>query len=178
MRAKYQEENQKRREVSRGWAQYRRVEDLAKSDPRFAKLAADPFIDYPGMTHLGVKYPAARAGRPLRATPGPKTDEVGYTIVGGGYAGILAAGRLRMADIPASEIRVVEVGGDVGGTWYWNRYPGAMCDVESYVYMPFCEELNYVPVEKYCHQPEMMRHSQMIAEKYGLYEKIVLGTHV
>merc|ERR1719217_549656 len=76
------------------------------------------------------------------------------------------------------DVRVFEKGGDVGGTWYWNRYPGAMCDIEAYVYMPLCEELGYVPAEKYCHQPEMQVHNQMIAEKFGLYENALFGTAV
>jgi len=90
----------------------------------------------------------------------PLTDEVDVVIVGGGFGGLLAGARLRQAGI--EDLRVIEKGGDFGGTWYWNRYPGAMCDVESYVYLPLLEELGYVPKEKYTHAPEILAHSAAI----------------
>ena len=77
----------------------------------------------------------------------PLTDEVDVAIVGGGFSGLIAAGRLRQAGV--ENLRIIEGGADFGGTWYWNRYPGVRCDVESYIYMPFLEELGYVPTEKY-----------------------------
>jgi len=80
--------------------------------------------------------------------------------------------------VASKDIRLVDKAGDVGGTWYWNRYPGAMCDVEAYVYMPLCEELGYTPTEKYAHQPEIYAHSRLIAEKYGLYENSLFGAQV
>ena len=69
-------------------------------------------------------------------------------------------------------------GGDFGGTWYWNRYPGAMCDVESYIYMPLLEELGYVPSEKYVHAPEILAHSRAIGEHYDLYSDALFQTEV
>jgi cyclohexanone monooxygenase len=57
-----------------------------------------------------------------------------------------------MEGVPSSNIRLVDSASDVGGTWYWNRYPGAMCDIESYTYMPLLEDLGYIPSEKYAHQ--------------------------
>ena len=75
----------------------------------------------------------------------PLNDEVEVVIVGGGFGGLLAGARLREAGV--KDIRVIEKGGDFGGTWYWNRYPGAQCDVEAYVYLPLLEELNFVPTE-------------------------------
>ena len=69
-------------------------------------------------------------------------------IIGGGFGGLL--GRRRACARPgSSDIRIIEKGGDFGGTWYWNRYPGAQCDVESYIYLPLLEEIGYVPKEKY-----------------------------
>merc|ERR550514_673316 len=108
----------------------------------------------------------------------PLTDEVEYLIQGCGYGGLLAAARLREQGIEAKDIRMVDKGGEFGGTWYWNRYPGAMCDVEAYVYMPLCDEIGYTPTEKYAHQPEMMAHSKKAAEFYGLYENCLLSTEV
>jgi heterodisulfide reductase subunit A-like polyferredoxin len=64
----------------------------------------------------------------------PLSDAVDVVIVGGGFGGLLAAARLREAGV--KDIRIIEKGGDFGGTWYWNRYPGAQCDIESYIYLP------------------------------------------
>src|SRR5581483_3899140 len=96
----------------------------------------------------------------------PVTDEVEVAIIGGGFGGLLVGARLREAGV--RDIRLVEAAGDVGGTWYWNRYPGAMCDVESYVYLPLLEELGYIPRHKYSFAPEILEHSRNIARHYGL----------
>ena len=97
-------------------------------------------------------------------------------IIGGGFGGLLLGGRLREAGF--DDIRVIEKGGDFGGTWYWNRYPGAMCDVESYCYLPMLEELDYIPKHKYSFAPEIMAHTQNIAKHYGLYDNACLSTEV
>jgi cyclohexanone monooxygenase len=60
-------------------------------------------------------------------------------IIGGGFSGLLAGARLREQGV--EDFRIIEAGGDFGGTWYWNRYPGAQCDIESYCYLPLLEEL-------------------------------------
>jgi cation diffusion facilitator CzcD-associated flavoprotein CzcO len=73
---------------------------------------------------------------------------------------------------------IIEKGGDFGGTWYWNRYPGAQCDVESYVYLPLLEETSYVPTEKYVKAPEILRHCRRIGETFDLYERAALSTEV
>ena len=82
------------------------------------------------------------------------------------------------AEPACASIRVLEKGGDFGGTWYWNRYPGAMCDVESYIYLPLLEEIGYIPKEKYSHAPEILAHSRAIAERYDLYDNACLQTEV
>lgn len=74
-------------------------------------------------------------------------DDVDVVIVGGGIAGVLAGAHLRKAGV--ERIRILDQAGGIGGTWYWNRYPGVMCDVESYIYLPMLEELGYVPTERY-----------------------------
>jgi cation diffusion facilitator CzcD-associated flavoprotein CzcO len=106
----------------------------------------------------------------------PVTDHVEFAIIGGGFGGLLMGGRLREAGY--TDIRVVEKGGDFGGTWYWNRYPGAMCDVESYCYLPMLEELDYIPKHKYSQAPEILEHSKAIARHFDLYDKALLGTDV
>ncbi len=109
----------------------------------------------------------------------PLTDLVEVAIIGGGFGGLLAAARLREAGFDApGDLRLIEKGGDVGGTWYWNRYPGAACDVESYVYLPLLEELGAMPTEKYVHAPEILEHSRSIARHYGLYDDACLQTEV
>jgi cyclohexanone monooxygenase len=97
-------------------------------------------------------------------------------VIGGGFGGMLAAARLGEAGI--GNLRIVEKGGDFGGTWYWNRYPGAQCDIESYVYMPLLEEIGHVPSEKYAHGPEILAHSRAIGRHFGLYEKTLFQTEV
>lgn len=106
----------------------------------------------------------------------PLHDEVDCIVVGGGFGGLLTGARLTESGM--QRVRIIEKGGDFGGTWYWNRYPGAACDVESYVYLPLCEELNFVPKEKYTHAPEILAHSRAIGEKFNLYEYACFQTEV
>jgi cyclohexanone monooxygenase len=123
----------------------------------FSRFVEDPYVE-PGFTR------------------DPVTDAVEFTIVGGGFGGLLMAARLSEAGF--KDIRVVEAAGDFGGTWYWNRYPGAMCDVESYCYLPLLEELGYMPKHKYSFAPEILEHSRNIARHYGLYDKALLQTKI
>jgi cyclohexanone monooxygenase len=106
----------------------------------------------------------------------PCTDEVTVALVGGGFAGLVTAARLVGAGI--TDVRIVEKGGDFGGTWYWNRYPGAQCDIESYIYLPLLEETGYVPKEKYSHAPEIQEHCRRLANHFGLYDDALLSTEV
>ena len=106
----------------------------------------------------------------------PVDDNVDVLIVGGGFGGLMTAARMREAGVP--RIRIVEAGGDVGGTWYWNRYPGAACDVESYVYFPLLEETGYMPTERYSKAAEIREHSQRIARHFGLYDLALFSTQV
>ena len=106
----------------------------------------------------------------------PLADETEIIIIGGGFGGLIAGARLKEAGF--DDIRIIEKGGDFGGTWYWNRYPGAACDTEAYIYLPLCEELGYVPTQKYAQGPEIRQHSQRIAQRYRLYDKACLQTQV
>jgi len=123
----------------------------------FSRYVEDPYVE-PGF---------ARA---------PIIDEVEFAIIGGGFGGLLMGARLREAGF--DRIRVVESAGDFGGTWYWNRYPGAMCDVESYCYLPLLEELGYMPKHKYSFAPEILEHSRHIARHYRLYDDALMQTSV
>src|SRR3954454_4332013 len=109
-------------------------------------------------------------------TPGdPKTDHVTFAFIGGGFAGLATAARPSEAGIV---VRIVEEGGDFGGTRYWNRYPGAQCDTASLVYMPLLEETGHMPSEKYAHAPEILAHCQRIGKQFGLYDNALFHTEV
>jgi len=150
LRAKYREERDKRLRLD-GNEQYVEV------NGGFAHYVEDPYVE-PGFTRA------------------PLTVEVKVVIIGGGFGGLLAGARLREAGV--EDIRLIEKGGDFGGTWYWNRYPGAQCDVESYIYLPLLEELEYVPTEKYSRAPEILAHSRAIGRKYDLYRGALFQTEV
>lgn len=106
----------------------------------------------------------------------PLEDDVDIVIVGGGFGGLITGARFREEGF--EDIRIIENGSDFGGTWYWNRYPGAACDTEAYIYLPLLEELGYVPKEKYAHAPEILNHSRNIAKKFDLYRNACLQTQV
>ena len=93
----------------------------------------------------------------------PIDEDIDVAVVGGGFSGMLAAARLQERGI--KNFRIIEAGGDFGGTWYWNRYPGAQCDIDSYCYLPLLEELEVMPKEKYSFSPEIFEHSQRIGKE-------------
>jgi cation diffusion facilitator CzcD-associated flavoprotein CzcO len=106
----------------------------------------------------------------------PKTDHVTVAVIGGGFAGLCTAARLKEAGV--DDVRILEKGGDFGGTWYWNRYPGAQCDTASLVYMPLLEETGHMPSEKYAHAPEILEHCQRIGKHFSLYDGALFHTEV
>ena len=106
----------------------------------------------------------------------PLTDTVECLFIGGGFSALLTSARLR--EIGVESIRIVERGADVGGTWYWNRYPGIACDVPSYDYLPLLDEMDYVPKHRYARGEEIYQHCQAIAKKYELYKLAVFQTTV
>ena len=150
LRTKYREERDKRMR-SDGNQQYVEI----KGD--FSRYVDDPYVE-PGFTRA------------------PLTDEVEVLIIGGGFGGLMAGARLREAGVKS--IRIIDKGGDFGGTWYWNRYPGAQCDVEAYVYLPLLEETGYIPRERYSFAPEIVEHAQRIAKKYDLYRDACFQTQI
>jgi cation diffusion facilitator CzcD-associated flavoprotein CzcO len=106
----------------------------------------------------------------------PLHDEVTVAFIGGGFAGLVTGARLAQAGV--DDVRIIEKGGDFGGTWYWNRYPGAQCDTTSFVYMPLLEETGHMPTEKYAHAPEILHHCRRIGEHFDLYDNACLSTEV
>ena len=149
LREKYKEEREKRLRED-GNEQYIEV----KGD--FSRYVDDPYVE--------------------RIERDPVADDVEVVVIGGGFGGLLAGARLREAGV--EDIRIIEKAGDFGGTWYWNRYPGAQCDIESYIYLPLLEELNYVPKEKYSFAPEILEHSQNVGKHYNLYDNALFQTQV
>jgi cation diffusion facilitator CzcD-associated flavoprotein CzcO len=149
LRARYRAERDKRLRPE-GNEQY------LQPTGRFAHLLEDPYVT-----------PEPRA---------PRTDEVDVVCIGGGFAGLVTGARLREAGV--EDICIIEGGGDVGGTWYWNRYPGAMCDTAAMIYLPLLEETGYLPTQKYVAAPEIFAHARRIATHYGLYDGALLSTEV
>lgn len=106
----------------------------------------------------------------------PIDDEVDAIVVGAGFGGLMASATLR--DLGVKRIRLVDQAGDVGGTWYWNRYPGARCDIESYIYAPLLEETRYMPTEAFITAKELLDHARRIAHQYDLYADACFQTDV
>ena len=106
----------------------------------------------------------------------PLEIEIDVAVIGGGFSGLMAAARLKERGV--EDVRIIEAGGDFGGTWYWNRYPGAQCDIESYCYLPLLEETGYMPKEKYSFAPEIFEHTRRVGEYFDLYEHAIFGTRV
>ncbi|MCS5690024.1 MAG: NAD(P)/FAD-dependent oxidoreductase [Actinomycetota bacterium] len=106
----------------------------------------------------------------------PLTDQCEILVVGAGFAGLLLWYRLKEAGF--TDVRFCEKGGDVGGTWYWNRYPGIACDVESYSYLPLLDEMDYFPTMKFASGFEILEYCQTMATKFGFYDKCLFHTTV
>ena len=150
LRKKYREERDKRLRQD-GNEQYQEVSG------EFSYFVEDPYLDEE-ITREAIK------------------EDAEVVIIGGGFGGMLAGARLREAGI--DDFRIIEKGGDFGGTWYWNRYPGASCDIESYIYFPLLEETGFVPKQKYTNAPETLEYCKVISEKFKLYDKALLQTEV
>ncbi len=150
LRAKYREERDKRIRADAN-EQYFEVKGT------YAHYLDDPYVE-PGFSRE------------------PLTDEVEVAVIGGGFGGLLVAAQLR--DEGVEDIRIIDSAGGFGGTWYWNRYPGVACDIESYIYLPLLEETGYMPKQKYVTGAEILEHCQRIARKYDLYRDTCFQTKV
>ncbi len=150
VREKYQRERAKRMTEGRGV-----IHDL-KGDQRFAEYTRDPHTPF--------------------VERDPVSTEVDVAIIGAGMSGVVIGAKLRDAGV--RRIMLVDKAGGIGGTWYWNRYPGVMCDVESYIYMPMLEELDCVPTTRYASGDEIRLHLDSIATKYELVDDALFHTGV
>jgi cyclohexanone monooxygenase len=106
----------------------------------------------------------------------PLDLDIDVAIIGAGFSGLMAAARLKEKGV--TNFRIIEAGGDFGGTWYWNRYPGAQCDIESYCYLPLLEETGFMPKEKYSFAPEIYEHVQRVGNYFDLYDSAIFQTRV
>ncbi|KAI0153900.1 hypothetical protein BJ166DRAFT_533973 [Pestalotiopsis sp. NC0098] len=158
---KFGEEAAKRLRAD-GLSQYQTLHH--SSEDRLRQLADDPFADHASLDKLP---PAIKS-----------EDRIKFLIVGAGMGGILNAVYLIKAGFSADQIRIVESAGGIGGTWYWNRYPGLHCDVESYVYLPLLEDTGYMPSKKYVSGAEIRSYLVSLAKKYDLEDKILYRTDV
>jgi cation diffusion facilitator CzcD-associated flavoprotein CzcO len=139
-------------------------------DKRLRPDGNDQYLRLAGdLAHFAVDPHTPRAER------APLLDHSTVACVGGGFAGLVTGARLRAAGI---DVRVIDKGGDFGGTWYWNRYPGAQCDTASMVYLPLLEETGHMPTEKYVHGPEILAHCRRIGKQFGLYDDALFHTEV
>ena len=148
-----------------------RAKYAAERDKRLRSDGVDQFVEVTAdFSHYADDPYTERTERE------PLSDHTQVLIIGGGLGSLIAAARLQEAGI--TDIRVVDTAGDFGGTWYWNRYPGAQCDIESYCYLPLLEELNYLPKEKYSYVTEIYEHCQRIGKHYDLYPITLFQTRV
>jgi cation diffusion facilitator CzcD-associated flavoprotein CzcO len=132
---------------------------------RFRTLGDDPWADHAALNARQTVRDGARYK---------------FLVLGAGYGGLLFAVHLIEAGVASGpdDIRIVDAAGGFGGTWYWNRYPGLHCDVESYTYMPLLEETGYMPKSKYAPGHELREHADRIATKWGLHDKAVFRASV
>jgi cyclohexanone monooxygenase len=149
-----------------------RAKYLAERDKRLNDMAGRRYIAAEGEFADFTGDPYVEPGFSREA----RNEAVDVVIVGGGFAGLLTAAELVKRGIDS--FRIVEQGGDFGGTWYWNRYPGVRCDIESYCYMPLLEEVGTVPSERYAEGAEIFAHCQAIGRHFDLYRRALFQTKV
>ena len=141
-------------------------------DKRIRADGNDQYIEVTGDFSRYIDDPYVEPGFEREAI----NAEVEVLIIGGGFGGMLAAARLR--DTGISDLMIVEKGGGFGGTWYWNRYPGASCDIESLVYFPLLEETGFIPKQRYTNATETLEYCQVIAEQYKLHDIALMQTQI
>ncbi|AEF37522.1 MULTISPECIES: flavin-containing monooxygenase [Mycobacteriaceae] len=106
----------------------------------------------------------------------PIDADIEVVVLGGGIAGLLAGAYLKKAGV--RDVRVIEMAGDFGGVWYWNRFPGIQCDNDAYCYIPMLEELDFMPSKKFADGAEIFQHCQNIGKHFGLYDGAIFSTQV
>jgi cyclohexanone monooxygenase len=129
---------------------------------------------YRSLRDLDIDFDAdPYAGPPVREAIAEQVDVV---VVGSGWAGMSTAAHLTKQGV--TSYRIIDKAGDFGGTWYWNRYPGCMCDVESYTYLRLLEEVGYMPTKKYAHAQVIFQYAQMLGRHVDLYPHALFQAEV
>ncbi|KAF2645488.1 FAD/NAD(P)-binding domain-containing protein [Massarina eburnea CBS 473.64] len=162
VRKRYAEEAKKRQRPE-GSAQFLQLSQA--HEERLRSLSDDPWADH----------------KSLNAKPSIIRENAVYKafVLGAGFGGLLFSIRLIESGVAtANDIRLVDAAGGFGGTWYWNRYPGLHCDLESYMYLPLLEETGYIPKHKYSAGSEIRQHAERIASKWNLTDKALFRTTV
>ena len=150
LREKYRAERDRRLQAA-GTDQYTFAEGT------FAQFADDPYAE-PG---------------PVRE---PVVRDLDVLIIGTGFGGIECAATLSKAGV--NDFLMVDWSSDFGGTWYWNRYPGLRCDIESYIYLPYLEETGYMPTERYVRGQEIFDYCRLLGRHFDLYRRALFQTKV
>ncbi|MCJ1388932.1 hypothetical protein MMC18_001783 [Xylographa bjoerkii] len=134
--------------------------DISLSD-KFQQFQEDPWVDTATVKDARTMFPDNRCK---------------LLIFGAGFGGLLYAVRMIEAGIRPEDIRIVDIAGGFGGTWFFNRFPGLMCDIESYSYLPLLEETGYIPRHRYAHGEDIRKYADFIAEKWGVADSAVFET--
>jgi cyclohexanone monooxygenase len=145
---------------------------LEERDKRLRKDGDTQFIEAKGefadfAFNPNAAKPTARA---------PVSKDVDVLVIGGGFGGMLTGAELTKAGV--ASFCILDVAGGFGGTWYWNRYPGIRCDIESYLYLPLLEEVGTVPAERYATGREILEHTDRFAKHFKLYDHAMFETKV
>ena len=145
---------------------------LAERDRRLRSEGTAQYVEMenPFIGEIEDPYADARIERAA------VSEDIDVVVVGGGFSGLLAAASLLKEGV--TDIRVIEKGSEVGGTWYWNRYPGCRCDVDAYTYLPLIEDHGAMPKERYSRAPDILDHARRIADRTGIRDKTLLQTGV
>ena len=145
---------------------------LAERDKRLRSDGVEQYVavENPFIGEIDDPYVSTRIERSA------VSENVDVVVVGGGFSGLLAAASLLKEGV--TDVRVIEKGSDVGGTWYWNRYPGCRCDVDAYTYLPLIEDHGEMPKERYSRAPDILDHARRIADRTGIADKTLLQTGV
>ncbi|KAH7130024.1 monooxygenase [Dendryphion nanum] len=155
---RYDEERERRLRTD-GIEQYI---DLSVSDSKeVSEFLEDPWVGSEKVKDLKTLFP---------------NDRCKLLILGAGWGGLQYAFQMIQKGMNAEDIRIVDIAAGFGGTWYWNRYPGLKCDIESYCYIPLLEETGHVPSQRYASGEEIRLQSGYVAQKWGVADNAVFQT--
>ncbi|GAM89589.1 hypothetical protein ANO11243_076280 [Dothideomycetidae sp. 11243] len=139
---------------------YSQFVDISLSD-KFAHFQEDLWVDPTAVKDIDTMFP---------------NRQCKLLVVGAGLGGLMYAVHMVQAGFKPEDIRIIDTAGGFGGTWYHNRYPGLMCDIESYCYLPLLEETGYMPKHRYSYGHEIREYAEHIARHYKVNDSAVFST--